>query len=67
LEDHFFKINDLEKFLNEAEVQGLEPPKELTDDDVDESLDEEDEEDDDEDRDEDNDEDEEASIIVRHK
>lgn len=60
LEDRFFKINDLEKFLNEAEVQGLEPPKELTDDDADESLDEEDEEDDDEDRDEDSDEDEET-------
>lgn len=60
LEDRFFKINDLEKFLNEAEVQGLEPPKELSEDDDDESLEEEDEDDDDdEDRDEDDDEDEE--------
>lgn len=53
LEDRFFKINDLEKFLNEAEVQGLEPPKESAEDDDDESLDvendDEDEEDDDED------------------
>lgn len=53
LEDRFFKINDLEKFLNEAEVQGLEPPKELAEDDADESLDEEYDDEDDEDRDED--------------
>lgn len=53
LEDRFFKINDLEKFLNEAEVQGLEPPKELAEDDSDESLDEEYDDEDDEDRDED--------------
>lgn len=60
LEDRFFKINDLEKFLNEAEVQGLEPPKESAEDDDDESLDEENDDEDDEDRDEDDNEDEET-------
>lgn len=53
LEDRFFKINDLEKFLNEAEVQGLEPPKESAEDDDDESLDVENDDEDDEDDDED--------------
>lgn len=53
LEDRFFKINDLEKFLDEAEVQGLEPPKESAEDDDDESLDVENDDEDDEDDDED--------------